>query len=218
MKICNLPIVLTTAPKARFQHSSVSQTCASLSSSDEHSLQQAQLKQMRLTQMAAGPRMQNEFATLKSYAREVSQQLDGTWSGPLAPGQSRPKDGLDAMEKVMLKAADLSRGSSRDFSLLLQATFVPNNQLGISDDDQSHHLNAYLLVGYVWGANPGSAGSFAHKIEQNRLDNSGDINLGMIGSSYGERLRACTTPDELKAWTRQLCSSLRQPATGLVVR
>ena len=200
--------------------------------------------------------MQNEFATLKSYAREVSQQLDGTWSGPLAPGQSRPKDGLDAMEKVMLKAADLSKGSSRDFSLLLKATFVPNNQLGmipygipkskltpgdslqtialpstgfhsdwkdttrgkVSDDDQSHHLNAFLLVGYVWGANPGSAGSFAHKIEQNRLDNSGDINLGMIGSSYGERLRECTTPDELKDWTRQLCSCLRQPATGLVVR
>lgn len=220
---------------------------------DEHSLQQQQIRQLRQTQMAAGPRMEKEYAALLSYANQVNDQLKGTWSGAYAPGQSRPKDGLDAMEKIMGKAADLSGGSSRDFSLLLKATFLPNNQLGLSpygvpkskltppdslqsitlpstgfhpdwkdtnhgkasDDDQSHHLGAYVLVGYIWGANAGTAGSFAHKIEQDRMDNSGDINLGMVGSSYGERLRNCNSTESLKNWTRELCQTLRRPATGL---
>lgn len=81
---------------------------------------------------ARTPRMQKEFQELRAYGDNVAMQLQGGWKGPLAPGQHLPKDGLDAMHMIMImsKAASLS-GNSRDFSLLLKATFAPNNQLGV---------------------------------------------------------------------------------------
>jgi hypothetical protein len=199
--------------------------------------------------------MQQEFRELQAYGANVALQLQGGWKGPLAPGQHIPKDGLDAMHMIMSKAASLS-GNSRDFSLLLKATFAPNNQLGIlpygvpksklmgpddlqavalpstgfhndwkdttrgttSDLDQSHHLTAFVLTGYIYGDSAGALGSFAHKAEQGRLDNSGDINLGLVGSRYGQRLRECKNSQQLQEWTDQLCKDLRQPATGVVER
>ena len=202
---------------------------------------------------ARTPRMQKEFQELRAYGDNVAMQLQGGWKGPLAPGQHLPKDGLDAMHMIMSKAASLS-GNSRDFSLLLKATFAPNNQLGVlpygvpksklmgpddlqavalsstgfhndwkdttrgttSDLDQSHHLTAFVLTGYIYGDSAGAVGSFAHKAEQGRLDNTGDINLGMVGSRYGQRLHECNNSQQLQEWTDQLCKDLRQPATGVV--
>ena len=144
---------------------------------------------------ARTPRMQKEFQELRAYGDNVAMQLQGGWKGPLAPGQHLPKDGLDAMHMIMSKAASLS-DNSRDFSLLLKATFAPNNQLGVlpygvpksklmgpddlqavalpstgfhndwkdttrgttSDLDQSHHLTAFVLTGYIYGDSAGAVG------------------------------------------------------------
>lgn len=57
-----------------------------------------------------------------------------------------------------------------------------------ADEDQTHHLAAYVSLGYYRGAEFAGAGAFYHEAE-NHLKNGGDINLGVLGGKIGADLR-----------------------------
>jgi hypothetical protein len=91
---------------------------------------------------------------------------------------------------------------------------VPDN------DDQTHHLVAFLSLGYHHGAAAASAGSFYHKLEENRLDNHGDINLGRLAGKFGAQLGHSTVlgpthplqGPALEKLVDRLCDELTDPA------
>ena len=74
------------------------------------------------------------------------------------------------------------------------------------DEDQTHHLAAYVSLGYYRGAEFAGAGAFYHEAE-NQLKNGGDINLGVLGGQIGADLRH-TTPEQA---ADRLCQAILDP-------
>jgi hypothetical protein len=170
------------------------------------------------------------------------------------------RNGAEALRRVLLAAADLSRTPS-EFMQLTQATFVENSWISrapvvggvipsttlpqpareqfkglpstgwetrykdmtdgtVNDDDQCHHLVAYMALGYYHGAAAAIAGSYYHKYEQGQMrKNIGDINLGILGGKFGVGLGRSTIRgprrgdhavdnDSLRQAVNRLCDEL----------
>jgi RHS repeat-associated protein len=104
-----------------------------------------------------------------------------------------------------------------------------NKGFVVNDDDQSHHLMGYILVGYHTNSFiAGTGGSIQHKWGEggSNIANTGDMLLGSLGSAYGSdlwRMRSflglgiwpgkgdCPTAD-LHAWVNKLCTTLAHSA------
>jgi hypothetical protein len=78
----------------------------------------------------------------------------------------------------------------------------------ISDEDQSHHLVAYLSLGYYSGNAASFVGSYYHKFEENQLQNKGDINLGIMAGRYGAALRKAHRQHDVRALVDSMCHEL----------
>lgn len=76
----------------------------------------------------------------------------------------------------------------------------------VNQDDQTHHLAAYVSLGYYRGSEFSAAGAYYHELENN-LENGGDINLGVLGGQFGATLRH-TSPQQLQSAVSQLCSRI----------
>ncbi len=84
----------------------------------------------------------------------------------------------------------------------------------LNDDDQTHHVVAYMLLGYYRGQAASWVGSYYHKLEQGQMANHGDIRLGIAAGRLGARLAHMpdATSEQLVQEVDRFAAELTDPA------